>query len=246
MYTLKDLSNYLCDKKLYTKNDVVLVTGSFATSCMMNGDFSRFNNGKSDIDIIIILEDKNSIKKFLNKDEWDLFINEKIQMLNFTSIYGIGRNQIHIKYISYKDFFRLVNFEKIEYKSWRQFPLSQYKSFEVFPTSNGKEDIMKYSETKSEDSSGYILKFLYYPFDKGVYRMSNIHSMILNSVLINEGCIALDCLKDFYIKVIEILSNLKSDIVRHLFKKSVESMNWTQEELDNYILLLKDKYKNKV
>ena len=93
--------NYLCDKKLYTKNDVVLVTGSFATSCMMNGDFSRFNNGKSDIfeEAVAIYKDKHfDYDNFLDKYK---FTHLVVDATSYFNDYLLDNEDYEIVFSSY-------------------------------------------------------------------------------------------------------------------------------------------------
>lgn len=232
---LRTLLKYLYDNELMTPEDSAFVTGSFAITCIMNGDFSRFINGKSDIDLYVILDKAQNIPLKIDQKVVELWKKENINMINYSHPYGLGRNQINIKYIAKDDFAKLLSFRLIEYKSCRKTPLSKYKPEELFLTTDLTIDTYKYEEVYNPMYDCYILNFCYTPIQDGVYRFSNIHSMLLNGVFLWDGCNIGANHKQFLKELASTIYPLPRSTKTFLFSRFKKTMDWNDTDLLKYI-----------
>lgn len=235
MNTIFKLHECLKNNQLITEKDSFLITGSFSVCCSLQEDMARFNNGQSDIDLIIVLKDKRSILHLLDDAQRSLFLNDKINLINYSFAYGKGRNQINIKYIGIKDFPRLMSFNKIQYKSYRKKPLTKYKPFEEFAASNLQTDKMYYTENYNNQAQGYILDFCYKPINNRVYRFSNIHSMLVTAIIGQDGCLIKNKHNKFLKKFLNIFTNLNTEQQKFLFSYFSCSKNWNEDKISKLI-----------
>ena len=186
---LNNLVDLFFSKHLLNRQDSLIVTGSFAVCSILSSDFSRFHNGKSDIDAFIVFEDNKSIDNIITDKRVKNALEEGvIDLVNYSFTYGVGRNRLNIKYIPKRLFDDLSSFQLIKYNSSRQIPLTSFKKCEIFKCSDGTSDIYQYVENYNSKYDCYILSFNYQPIQNNIYRFSNIHSMLVNGILAWDGC----------------------------------------------------------
>lgn len=176
-FVLKCLSH----STLMGDDSTVILTGSASLECARaSPNYEKFFNGKSDIDVLIIVNhDLSFIRNLFSENIFKSFNYDSINVLNYSFQYGNGRNAINIKYIKKKTFIEWTSLKQVHFKSYRKHSLSEKKSF---MKCYGYNDFIIIPYQEELVSNHYIL---HYDVElKGRYYLIDIHSMLLFGTLI--------------------------------------------------------------
>lgn len=233
----QNVEDILRNKNILQNNANLIITGSFAVRCIASQysvqDFSNYNNGISDIDLIIMVDDERGLPKLIGGLEKEMFAQKRIQVINYSYKYGSHRNAFNIKFLSQVGFNSFSSFERILYKSWRKVPLTTFKKKELFFCSDGETYVMNYQEDCYK--SGYILSLDFFPFRDNVYRFSNIHSMLFNSVIVSNDGIMYEKIYRFKNEMHKIFSNLDHRTKKLMFSSYIKKGIIKECDVERYI-----------
>lgn len=230
-------------------DSTVILTGSASLECARaSPNYKRYFNGKSDIDILIVVcQDISFMSDIFSENILNSFNDDIINILNYSYQYGNERNAINIKYIKTKTFIEWTSLSYIHFNSYRKYSLSSKKPF---MKCYGFDDsvIIPYQE---ESVSDYFI--LHYDIElKEDYYLLDIHSMILFGTII-WGTNLLKPIETFNI-FFKSLLNLSDKKLFNLFryyledKKSIKCSElrnlikrFTEIDIKKILEILKDK-----
>ncbi len=199
------LKKFILDLKI--KNPTVFIGGSFFFTSQ--DKYQRFINGESDVDVIVICKNNNSLeislRKIFNKNVVRKFLQKKYLILNYSYPYGIKRNVLHIKFMSYELFKSITSLKELSFKSFRREPLTKKKKATFFASNSTKLIHFPYTENKTENS--YLLHYRFNPIQQQNFFLSDIHSLILFSVCVFDS-----------IGACHMRAKLLKNIMKHLRK----------------------------
>ena len=234
---------------LMGEDSSIILTGSASLECARDSpNYEQFFNGKSDIDVLIVVyQDISFYENLFSENIIKSFKDDIINVLNYGYQYGNERNAINIKYIKKKTFFEWISLNEVHFKSYRKYSLSQKKPF---MKCYGYNDfiIIPYQE---EVVSDYFI--LHYDVDlKEEYYLIDIHSMILFGTLIFGNALS-NSIENFNL-FFKTLLNLPNRKFFNLFKYYLEDKKsigyyelkslvkrFTEVNTEKVLNLLKDK-----
>ena len=173
---------------LNSAQSTFMLTGS--ASYLSN--VSRFINGSSDIDTLLIMKDQSAINDIQSIFNGDIKRNDiDYDIININYRYGSGRNTLHVKCMNIDVYRQIVNFSKLNLRSYRKTSLVKNKPYANFYTTSSVTPVYRhyYIESPLDDNSGYILTYSLNPIlpDGKSYIMSDLHTMVMTGRLIADG-----------------------------------------------------------
>jgi hypothetical protein len=150
-----------------------------------------FSNGNSDIDVFVVCpikyQTQKSLLQVLPVSVVNGFMERYFDIANFTYQYGQGRNAFNIKFMSEQLFREIAELGKIRFKSFRRTSLKGKEFIQFYCNSVSQPPhIFRYEEMKNP--WGYTLLYKFQTIQEGLIYLSDIHSMVLFSICIQDGC----------------------------------------------------------
>lgn len=150
-------------------------------------DKEDFFNWKSDVDVIVVIKKtKKNIKALSNIFNYDIlqaFDEWYFDILNFNHRYGKWRNVYNIKFISISLFYKIINFQKLNFKSFRKHSLAQVKQQTLFYSNNPIYPYITHIYKEKEFKwLWYELLYKCNPFQNWVYYLTDLLSMLVFSI----------------------------------------------------------------
>lgn len=146
-----------------------------------------FFNGKSDVDVVVVIKkinkNINALTSVFDKSVLKAFEKWYFDILNLNYRYGEWRNVYNIKFMSISLFHKIINFEKLDFKSFRQKNLGQFKPNTLFYGNSLIHPyiIHRYKEKKHKDV-WYELLYKCSPSKNWVYYLTDLLSMLVFSI----------------------------------------------------------------
>ena len=83
------------------------IVGSLAIKIRLGRSLENYFNGESDIDCIVVVLENGIItqnSKIFERKVLDTFLNNQVDVINYSIVYGKKRNSINIKFIKKENF----------------------------------------------------------------------------------------------------------------------------------------------
>ncbi|MBA4496433.1 hypothetical protein ACFO25_16885 [Paenactinomyces guangxiensis] len=184
-----------CKEKLL---NVINELGLFECSIYIAGSYfftakktMHFINGNSDIDVLVVCpvngKTRKALLQVLPVSVVHGFMDQYFGIANFTYQYGQGRNAFNIKFMSKQLFREITELGEIQFKSFRSTSLKGKELIKFYCNNvSWPPHIFRYEELKNP--WGYTLLYRFQMIQDGLIYLSDIHSMVLFSICIQDGC----------------------------------------------------------
>ena len=111
------------------------IVGSLAIKIRLERSLENYFNGESDIDCIVVVLENGIItqnSKIFERKVLDTFLNNQVDVINYSIVYGKKRNSINIKFIKKENLYKLTDIREVNFKSMRKDSLVRHKPVTKF------------------------------------------------------------------------------------------------------------------
>ena len=106
------------------------IVGSLAIKIRLERSLENYFNGESDIDCIVVVLENGIItqnSKIFERKVLDTFLNNQVDVINYSIVYGKKRNSINIKFIKKENLYKLTDIREVNFKSMRKDSLVRHR-----------------------------------------------------------------------------------------------------------------------
>ena len=162
------------------------IVGSLAIKIRLGRSLENYFNGESDIDCIVVVLENGIItqnSKIFERKVLDTFLNNQVDVINYSIVYGKKRNSINIKFIKKENLYKLTDIREVNFKSMRKDSLVRHKPVTKF---YGEESEIEFEYLEKQAGELYMIEYHFFTFSNNIFFLCDIHSMLLFSLNISN------------------------------------------------------------
>lgn len=162
------------------------IVGSLAIRIRLGQSLENYFNGESDIDCIVVILENGIItqnSEMFERKVQDTFLNNQVDVINYSIVYGKKRNSINIKFIKKENLYKLTDIREVNFKSLRKDSLVRHKPVTKF---YGEENEIEFEYLEKQAGELYLIEYHFFTFTNNIFFLCDIHSMLLFSLNISN------------------------------------------------------------
>ena len=138
------------------------IVGSLAIRIRLGQSLENYFNGESDIDCIVVILENGVItqnSEMFERKVQDTFLNNQVDVINYSIVYGKKRNSINIKFIKKENLYKLTDIREVNFKSLRKDSLVRHKPVTKF---YGEENEIEFEYLEKHSGELYLIEYHFF------------------------------------------------------------------------------------